>query len=200
MCSQIACVRGCIVALVAFVWFSPNVGFQMCFYFVQIDIFRILIHLSYWGKGGNWYKNHQCLQGTDHFIFFWREINIKIRKVKFIPVSRKLSQSLIWTSTWLKCHIFINECIHILFIEYKWAIISKTSVTDAVFAEKTIPQMRFLQVLTLWTCFPCMFDMSTMLKLCWNCFRAFWAVSCGRFLKLLPKVILKRFWKHWEWE
>ena len=46
------------------------------------------------------------------------------------------------------------------------AIISKTSVTDAVFAEKTIPQMRFLQVLTLWTCFPCMFDMSTMLKLC----------------------------------
>ena len=28
------------------------------------------------------------------------------------------------------------------------AIISKTSVTDAVFAEKTIPQMRFLQVLS----------------------------------------------------
>ena len=60
------------------------------------------------------------------------------------------------------------------------------NLTDAVFAEKTIPQMRFLQVLTLWTCFPCMFDMSTMLKLCWNCFRAFWAVSYGRFLKLLP--------------
>ena len=34
------------------------------------------------------------------------------------------------------------------------------NLTDAVFAEKTIPQMRFLQVLT------CMFDMSTMLKLC----------------------------------
>ena len=26
-----------------------------------------------------------------------------------------------------------------------------------------------------------------MLKLCWNSFRAFWAVSYGRFLKLLPK-------------
>ena len=44
---------------------------------------------------------------------------------------------------------------------YIGAIISKTSVTDAVFAEKTIPRMRFLQVLTLWTCFPCMFE-------CWN--------------------------------
>ena len=50
-------------------------------------------------------------------------------------------------------------------IQYKWAIISKTSGTDAVFAQKTIPRMRFYQVLTLWTCFPCMFDMSTMSKL-----------------------------------
>ena len=32
-----------------------------------------------------------------------------------------------------------------------FTIISKMSVTDAVFAEKTIPQMRFLQVLTLRT-------------------------------------------------
>ena len=47
--------------------------------------------------------------------------------------------------------------------------------------------MRFLQVLTLWTCFPCMFDMSTMLKLCWNWFWAFGAVSYGHFLKLLPQ-------------
>ena len=66
------------------------------------------------------------------------------------------------------------------------AIISKTSGTDAVFAEITIPRMRFHQVLKLWTCFPCMFDMSTMLKLCWNWFWAFGAVSYGRFLKLLP--------------
>ena len=68
----------------------------------------------------------------------------------------------------------------------KWVIISKTSGTDAVCAKKTIPQMRFHQVLTLWTCFPCMFDMSTMLKLCWNWFWAFWDVSSGHFLKLLP--------------
>ena len=59
-----------------------------------------------------------------------------------------------------------SKTIFLKHIFHKWAIISKTSVTDAVFAEKTIPQMRFLQVLTLWTCFPCMFDMSTMLKLC----------------------------------
>ena len=32
-----------------------------------------------------------------------------------------------------------------------------------------------------------MFSMSTMLKLCWNCFWSFWAVSCGRFLKWLAK-------------
>ena len=47
-----------------------------------------------------------------------------------------------------------------------WATISKTSGTDAVLAKKTIPQMRFHQVLMLWTCFPCMFDVFTMLKLC----------------------------------
>ena len=76
-----------------------------------------------------------------------------------------------------------------MFIKHKYgnrAIILKTSGTDAVCAKKTIPQMRFHQVLTLWTCFPCMFDMSTMLKLCWNWFWAFWAVSSGHFLKLLP--------------
>ena len=45
------------------------------------------------------------------------------------------------------------------------------------------------RAITLWTYCPCMFDMSTMLKLCWNCFRAFWAVSYGHFLKLLPNSI-----------
>ena len=78
-----------------------------------------------------------------------------------------------------------------------WAIISESSVTDAVFAEKkTIPRTRFLQGLTPWTCFPCMFDMSTMLKFCWNHFesilgrllRTFWnncpIFICFWFVKL----------------
>ena len=61
-----------------------------------------------------------------------------------------------WEAIAIKCTLHIANR----------AIISKTSGTDAVFAEKTIPRMRFHQVLTQWTCFPCMFDMSTMLKLC----------------------------------
>ena len=39
--------------------------------------------------------------------------------------------------------------------------------------------MRFYQVLTLWTCFPCMFDMSTMLKLVldiWGQLRTFFEI------------------------
>ena len=54
--------------------------------------------------------------------------------------------------------------------------------------KKTKPKKRFLQVLTLWTCFPCIFDMSTMLKLCWNYVWPFGAASYEHFLKLLPIV------------
>ena len=46
-----------------------------------------------------------------------------------------------------------------------WAIISKTIVTDTVFANRLIPQIRFFCILTLLTCFPSMFEMSTILKL-----------------------------------
>ena len=43
---------------------------------------------------------------------------------------------------------FEHLSIYVYIYIYKRAIISKTSVTDAVFVEKTIPQMRFLQVLS----------------------------------------------------
>ena len=50
-----------------------------------------------------------------------------------------------WDMTW---HLTIdNWQLRV----YNWAIISKMSITDEVFAEKTIPRMRFHQGLTLWT-------------------------------------------------
>ena len=61
---------------------------------------------------------------------------------------------------------------------------------------KTIPQKRFLQILLLKTCFPSMFDMSTMWRICWNSFLGFWAVSYGHFLKLLPWVDIVEQLRH----
>ena len=54
------------------------------------------------------------------------------------------------------------------FTNINWGKISKTSITDAVFAEKEMHEIIFLRILTLRTCFPSMFDLSTVLKLCWN--------------------------------
>ena len=62
------------------------------------------------------------------------------------------------------------------------------TITDAVFATtKNMPQMMFLRILTLRTCFPSMFDVSTMLKLCWNFFWGFWSRQLQTLLKFLSK-------------
>ena len=74
--------------------------------------------------------------------------------------------------------------------EDKWAIISKTSVlTQFLQANQTMPQInqiRFLWILTLWTCFPSMFDMSKILKLSWSNFWRFCRCQLRMLLIFFP--------------
>ena len=123
--------------------------------------YQLSIHMNI--VNHNYLQSYHVFVGTCNWIFISRMFG---ENNTFQVLS-----NVKWKMSYVKCQ---NTNV-------RWAIISKTSVTDAAIAKKSLPQMRYLQILTLWTCFPCMFDISTMLKLCWNGFWAFGAISYGRF-------------------
>ena len=170
-------------------------GLKFQVYFAWVDMSGIYFA---WVTSQVYLLLGQHFRYTSHMVIdHWLYLHSGPDRLHPVPSQPLVLRGVCNPSTWLlwmskqHCRPFPGEFTttsehHLLRCKDKWAIISKTSGTDAVFAEITIPQMRFHQVLKLWTCFPCMFDMSTMLKLRWNWFWAFEAVSYGRFLKLLP--------------
>ena len=145
---QVVCLSWCKVTLVAFVWFFSTVFSSVCSECLHHRMKRHTAHI-------NLTFSTVCFQMSPQLAYL---SECKITLVTFLLLFFHCAFLNVSSNEWPERMHYHIDCI--------WAKISKTSVTDAAFAQKKMPPIRFLRIVMLWTCFPSIYDMSTMLNLC----------------------------------